>query len=281
MENEELAPNGSPGLGGDGGNSRISSSLYWIFTFNNYSIHYKNGLDSFATLLGEYGLYVFQEEIGDEGTPHLQGSFKFHKKGRPMETFRIHTEDGKYALRWQKCKKWSASVTYCTKLESRSGKVYTNIPDLDIPEKLEVEEPYGWQLEVMDIFKEKPDKRKIYWYWSDKGNIGKTSLAKYICATKKHSIFVNGKASDMKCAIAKMETKPKIVILGFPKTLDHQYISYSGIEEIKDGMFFSGKYESDMVLFNNPHVIIFCNQPPDEDKLSKDRLVVKKIVLDT
>ena len=42
--------------------------------------------------------------------------------------------------------------------------------------------------------------------------------------------------------------------------------------------FFSGKYESGMVRYNKPHVIIFANCRPDIEKLSKDRWKVKCLI---
>ena len=53
-----------------------------------------------------------------------------------------------------------------------------------------------------------------------------------------------------------------------------QYISYTGIEEIKNGIFSSPKYESCMVAMPPPHVVVLCNIPPDytDTDLSSDRI---------
>lgn len=67
---------------------------------------------------------------------------------------------------------------------------------------------------------------------------------------------------------------PKIIIIDIPR-YNMDYISYGGMEEIKNGCFFSSKYEGGMVLMNSPHVIVFANQPPDEGMMSKDRWKVK------
>ncbi len=55
------------------------------------------------------------------------------------------------------------------------------------------------------------------------------------------------------------------------------YVSYQALEEIKDGIFFSGKYEGGMKIFNSPHVICFANFSPAEHKLSGDRWVVEEV----
>ena len=55
------------------------------------------------------------------------------------------------------------------------------------------------------------------------------------------------------------------------------YLSWCGIEEIKDMFFYSGKYEGGMVCGENPHVIIFANEEPPLEKMSNDRWRVIEI----
>lgn len=275
---------GSPSAREEEGNSRQPSSIYWRFTFNNYAEHIKNGIAGFAAFvdkLNKDGLYVFQKEICPEtGTPHLQGYVKFNTKRRPNERYKYYTSNGKYAMRWFKSSKnfWNGGTgsgpSYCLKSESKDPAdmhLYTNIDSLN---QIEVDEPYGWQLKIMEIIKEKPDKRTIHWFWSEKGGVGKTTLAKYLCVNHK-ALYIGGKADDIKCAVAAMEKKPIIIIMGIPRCTEH--ISWKGIEEVKDGLFFSGKYESGMCIYNSPHVIVLANEAPDIDKLSKDRWNIVKI----
>ena len=125
-----------------------------------------------------------------------------------------------------------------------------------------------------------PNDRTIYWFWEQTGNVGKTSFAKYT-AVHSGSLIVSGKGNDMKYGIIKYKEKhgvaPRIVIIDIPRSIK-DYVSYSGIEEIKNGLFFCGKYESDMCVFNSPHVICFSNSPPDTSKFSKDRWCIYEIV---
>ena len=84
----------------------------------------------------------------------------------------------------------------------------------------------------------------------------------------------SGKSADMKYMIIKYYEKhtkyPETVIFDVPRSIK-DYLSYAGIEEIKNGCFASSKYECDMVIMNTPHVIIFANELPEVDKLSRDR----------
>ena len=52
-------------------------------------------------------------------------------------------------------------------------------------------------------------------------------------------------------------------------------MSYIAIEGIKDGCFFSAKYEAGMCVYNPPHVMVFANKAPELTMLSSDRWVVK------
>lgn len=248
--------------GGNTSSPRIAASLYWFFTYNNYK---QEDVALLSTLFDEQcEWYVFQEELGAEGTPHLQGTIKAKKKIRPIETFSIKE------IHWEKTKAIKNAQEYCSKIETRIGKVYSKgVEYVPLPEI------YGWQqmfIEMLNKFEE----RKIYWFFEEHGGVGKTDLCRYM-ALKYKALIIGGKASDMKCAIAQMEIKPKICILNVPRA-SNGYVSYQGLEEVSDGLFFSGKYESGMVIFNRPIMIVFANEPPDVSKMSLDRWVIHKIV---
>jgi hypothetical protein len=130
------------------------------------------------------------------------------------------------------------------------------------------------QKKIADWFAEPEDPlwgRTIYWLWEPEGNWGKSVLATYLI-DQKNAIEVSGAAKDCFCGIANcLDQKDiDIVIFDIPRSsLD--YVSYQAIEKIKDGKFFSGKYESGMVRFNRPHIICFANEMPNVEKLSQDR----------
>lgn len=147
---------------------------------------------------------------------------------------------------------------------------------IKIPKPLKVYEPYGWQLKVMDIVKEEPDERTIYWFWERNGNCGKTHLCKYLAHTRNALLLGGGKASDMFHAINKYDDKRELILINIPRDkLD--YINYGAIEQIKDGAIFSGKYDSCSLIFNCPHLFIFANEEPDRTRLSRDRWRVYNI----
>lgn len=97
--------------------STIRKTRSYVFTLNNYmQSEIANIVD------GDSYEYVFQEETGANGTPHLQGGLYF-KNQVPFSTVkklipRAHIES---------CKNWHATKNYCSKGESRTGAIYTNI----------------------------------------------------------------------------------------------------------------------------------------------------------
>ncbi len=247
----------------------------WSITWNNYSEDDKNWMAQFA--FANCKEYSINEEIGAEkGTPHLQIAI-YLKNARTFESMKKTFP----TQHLEKANSWKALKKYCGKEETRKEgtKPITNIRVVKDP--LAGKELRPFQKEVMDILANPPDDRTIHWFWEPVGNTGKTSLVKSICVSNPNAIFVNGKAADMKCAIAAMikeKHAPTIVLLGLPRTAeDFTGSLYQGLEEIKDGIFFSGKYESGMVLFDSPHVMVFANWPPDLSKLSADRWSVREI----
>lgn len=243
----------------------------WFFTLNNYTVNdIKNMEDYFKK-----GKYVFQEETGTSGTPHLQGYVEW-KSSRKF----VHLKKKFPTCHWEVCRNKKASIEYCSKMESRSGKTYSL--GIELPEPIEcIDEKklYKWQQEIVDLCKTKPDKRTVNWYWDEKGCKGKTELARLL-VLKYKALVVGGKRSDMFNAIltVKNTTKkfPKIIIIDIPRCSEN-FVSYAAIEKIKDGLFYSGKYEGGMVIMNRPHVICMANFEPDKLMLSEDRWNIVEI----
>lgn len=90
----------------------------WCFTLNNYD---KKDIKNLEKEFKDEK-YVFQEEVGENGTKHLQGVVTFknqrYMNGLKMIDDRIH---------WEVCKNVMASRQYCQKKETRKGKVYKNV----------------------------------------------------------------------------------------------------------------------------------------------------------
>jgi len=259
-----------------GGNTKIppksqsTQCIHWCFTFNNYI---EEDIETIETLFKHLAFkYCFQEETGENGTKHLQGVVSLKKKMRWTEFGLSKT------IHWEKVKSLTQAYLYCCKNDTRTGRIFNM--NYKIPKPLKLINPkdfYEWEHEIIDIISREPDERKVYWYWSEEGNMGKSSFAKYLVAKHDAIFFEEGKKADIMKLVfdADMDQKDTIVV-DIPRDNGNN-VSYKSIESIKNGMIYSSKYEGGYKLFNSPHLIIFCNSPPDEHRLSKDRWVIKQI----
>lgn len=246
-----------------------SKSRGWQFTWNNYT---DEDIEYLKNLTYEY--ICWGKEIGTLGTPHLQG-FIYFANARPFNSVRKILKNNHI----EKARSFDALVKYNEKqgdfyeygLKPKMG-IKNHIPELGY-KNIKTIIPYGWQLDVLQILLEEPDDRTIHWFWEPTGKMGKSSLTKYLCIHH-DALTLSGKGSDCKFAVSAFikdkKREPKIIIFDVPRT-NIDYINYEAIESIKNGCFFSGKYESTQVIINSPHIFVFANSPPDLFKMSSDR----------
>lgn len=237
----------------------------WCFTLNNYS------QDNINTLTQLNCDYVFQEETGENGTPHLQGVL-IYKNAISFNSVKKIIPKGHIEY----CNNVKASIEYCQKEETRTGKIFKKITNDNVKDPLDGKELYKFQKDILNILKHEPSERKIFWFWEQNGCAGKTSLAKSICLKNKNAMYLSGKGNDILYAVSQTKEKPKIILMDIPRCAK-DYVSYNAIEKLKDGIFFSGKYESQQIIMNPPHIICFANKEPDVGMLSADRWVIREI----
>lgn len=261
-------------------NSRCAG---WIFTVNNpfpaQHIRFKAIFDELCRL-GKLREYVFQLEKGESGTLHLQGYLYFPTSKPNFDYIKRLLGDSAHI---EQCKRLDKAKLYCCKLDTRVMGPWTNIPNLryleSIEDPLSKKKLYPWQQEVIDIIKsEKKDDRTIYWYWESDGNKGKSALVKHLILNY-GCIVLGGMKNDMYYSLSKLienRKNVKNILVDIPRSLQNK-ISMSAFESIKNGVVFSGKYESCQLIFNSPTIIIFANFPPEKEKLSYDRWNITEI----
>lgn len=244
-------------------NKQVSPAKYWCFTLNNYD---SSNISKIIDICNNNKIdYIFGEEIGEQGTPHLQGFIRYKTKARPFNTFdndKIH---------WEKTKSnFDNNIAYCIKQD----KYYTN---MKFAKPVKILEPLPIFNKIIEIIDTEPDDRTIYWFWGKQG-IGKTQFLKWLYI-KKNAMIIEGASKNMKHAIIvyKQENNgalPELLISNLPFECDMNNISYTGYEQVKDMFFSSGKYEGGMVCGNNPHLIILANNPPNTDN---EKFVVNEL----
>jgi len=243
-------------------------------TLNNYSeVEYAALLKHCADNAAKW---IIGKEVGeDKKTPHLQG-YIHYKTPRNWDTLlkvvpRAHLEKAKGSddQNYKYCSKegdFRASdnmIPYRVYLRQKKlNRKFKNVVWRD------------WQQRILeDIKAYSPESRKINWYWCSAGNSGKSFLASFIGLSMKGVICVGGKTNDIFNQVNTMienREEPKIIIQDVPR-YSKDYINYSALETLKNGDLYSGKYEGGMCNFDEPYVIVFANEEPDQSKMSRDR----------
>lgn len=135
-------------------------------------------------------------------------------------------------------------------------------------QRIETDALHPWQQWTIDLLKSEPQERPVFWYYDPIGGHGKTWLSKYLIQEFPGQVFYSngGKSADILFGYQ----GEKIVI--FDYTRDYQeFVGYGPMEQLKNGIMYSPKYQSVLKHFDTPHVIVFANFSPEYNKLSQDR----------
>lgn len=254
---------------------QISPAKHWEFTLNNYTKADILALEELDRSI--VPVIVGQTEVGENGTKHLQVQISFSKKVRPINILKEELGHARCSLRM--VRNLHKTRMYCSKDDTyddhwRLARGWKRPQEVAL---ITYDILNDYQKSIADFFKDNCDprfSRDIWWFWEPTGNVGKTILSTFFC-DQRDALIIGGKKADCFYGVQKYILNhhgagPDLVIIDVPRdTLD--YISYSAIEKVKDGLFFSGKFDSDMVRFNRPHVLVFANERPRMCAMSADR----------
>lgn len=257
--------------------SRPNPAKEWCFTWNNYPADFQTTLEN-AFRSKSASKYIFQQEEGEEGTPHIQGAVAFTNKIRPFPYLGLPQQ-----ISWRSARGvWADQLRYCSKSETKTGD--TILFGCRLPREIKtIEEAqfYPWQKKVDTLLKADPDERSIYWLWEGTGNTGKSALVKYL-VVKQEAIFCAGsRTTDIINLVYNAHSTGKptdIIIWDLPRQAQGK-ISFGALEMLKNGLIANMKYETGVAAFPTPHIIVLSNDPPvDMHMLSADRWVIREIV---
>lgn len=251
--------------------------------------HPWNGGREGPSVFPEVSAAVISKEFGKNKIhPHWQGYFELAHRAKIKGHFQACLGHDNFHI--EKCyatKKYNVRYVYGIDKAYEIGWIVYK-KNIETPREYNPQ-PYKfwknlklreWQSELLPMLTKKVvNDREIIYIWDSEGNTGKTVLAKYL-HTFHGAIVAGGKDSDMKHAITRWQEitskYPAIIIVDICRS-DFR-TDYSGIESLKNGLFFSGKYESAMLCsYNLPNVVVFSNFPPEEKNLSKDRWKIGNI----
>lgn len=133
---------------------------------------------------------------------------------------------------------------------------------------------HAWQQLLSDKLTRQTNDREVIFVVDEAGNQGKTWFAKWYCAKHETAQYMEmSKKADMAYSLRRNVTH--LFVNCTRQQVD--YLNYSFLEAVKDGMVFSGKYESCTKIIGPCHVIVMMNQHPDMEALSKDRYKIIEI----
>jgi len=190
-------------------------------------------------------------------------------------------------VHWEKAKGTiKQNIEYCSKKETRAPGAEPWTHKVVIPTVLKTvtfDELRPWQQTLVHSMKTPQQRfaRHVHWRY-DTGNQGKSIVTTHLI-DHEGALVCGGKQADIFHMIAKYVEKhgPGLPTVVFDLTRTHQnYVSYSAIESILNGYFFSGKFDSEMVRFNPPRLLVFANYTPKIGALTVDRWDIRPIELD-
>lgn len=286
----------------------VAQSKRWCFTLNNYD---DGAVRDLVALAQECQYLVFGRETAASGTPHLQGFVIFQSNHRAAaakrkinERAHVETARGTSKQASDYCKKegnfeefgelpanqgkrtdfedlktWVVehpSKPTAAEIAAEFGHLYIKYGrimewvDLIYPSVPLVEgDPTEWQRDLSDSLNDPPDDRTVVFVIDYEGGKGKTWFCKWYCREKMDSVQLLriGRRDDIALTIKEGKS---VFLIDVPRS-QSEFLQYSILEQLKDGLVFSPKYESRMKHIGRCHVVVFMNEDPDMNKLSNDR----------
>lgn len=249
---------------------QVPARRHHFFTYNNYS---SSDINILREVFNEKCyMYVFQEEMGKSGTPHLQGVCSCKAPIRD-------TAFGFKKIHWEKVIDVKHAYKYCSMIyeedgrRKRVGEIWAK--KYNYPQEFKIKNYRDWMKNLDAKLVNEPDDRKILWYWSEEGNVGKSVFTKHLVVNKGATFLSKGKYSDIINVIYKSDIG-KIVVIDLPRNNGNK-VSYDALEAIKNGLICNTKFETGFKMFEAPHIVVFANEYPETEKLSEDRWDIYKI----
>lgn len=283
----------------------------WCFTINNFTQLEQQALVDSSD---NFDYLIFARELGDSGTPHLQGYLILQTKlrlrnvkalpglarahlevsrGTPQEASTYCKKDGDFEeygslpeptqgkrTDFESLKEFiKSSVVRPSHLEiaeefpslwGRYKAACINFLELfSIKPQLVTGDMRNWQRELDTIINEAPNDRQVIFVVDPDGNKGKSWLTRYWFTTRDDLQRLSiGKRDDLAFAI---DISKSLFVFDIPRG-QSEFIQYNILEQLKDRMIFSPKYEScTKILLSNVHVVVFMNEEPDLTKMTGDR----------
>lgn len=136
-----------------------------------------------------------------------------------------------------------------------------------------------WQKDLLDVLMEEPDDRTVRWYTDVEGGAGKSAFLRHLMTRTGLNVcpITGGSKVDVSRALVNFldgGEEPDVIVIDLPRSHGGT-VSYRFIEEVKNGVLTSTKYDSKTVVLEQMvHIVVFANREPDLAGLSEDQWVV-------
>lgn len=293
---------------------------HYVFTLNNYT---QDDIQRLRSIQEACAYIIFGKEVGNSGTPHLQGYVCFkqvktflqaknligtrahieRKRGSPKEAadycmkendyeeFGVLPTTGGSDTKFKRFVEWVENSHAINLRVPSEREIAVSFPDMFVmygsklralakhhcphPILETALEWRPWQTELRDeLMQPCTDNRAIVFYVDEEGGHGKSWFQRVFISMYEDRVQLlsSGKRDDIAFAV----DEHKDIFLFNIARGQMEYLNYSVLEMLKDRMVFSSKYNSQMkILTRVPHVIVFCNEEPDYNKMTNDRFVIR------
>jgi hypothetical protein len=143
-------------------------------------------------------------------------------------------------------------------------------------EPLQSGQPNDWQQHLIEKLDGPADPRQIHFYVDQDGGKGKSWFVRYYLTLHSGTTqFMSiGKRDDI-AHVVKEQTR--VFLFDIPRTA-MEFLQYTTLEQMKNRLVFSPKYNSiTKTLHCTPHVVVFCNEHPDYEKMTDDRYDITQL----
>jgi hypothetical protein len=297
---------------------KMAQSRSWCFTLNNFSTPEYDSILSLADT-DDVEYLCCGKEVGENGTPHLQGFIIFSssrrfRSAKSLISNRAHVERARGSANQasEYCKKdgdfievgslpggrtanrgqfdvfvewvkgfWASTgrtpgerdialqfpALYCRYSRNLKALADYNCP----PAVIQDGDLRAWQSELHElIVNNEPDDRIINFVIDPEGGKGKSFFYRWFYSKypEKTQLLSVGKRDDLAHAL---DVTKSVFLFNVPRG-GMEHLQYTILEQIKDKVIFSPKYNSQTkLLYKNAHVVVFCNEEPDHSKMTEDR----------
>lgn len=294
----------------------MAGSKNWCFTLNNYTEDDISRLNDLIQTERKVTYIIYGKEVGQSGTPHLQGFVTFRSRLRLNQVKELIGSNPHVEV----ARNPNASINYCKKegdwkefgqrgggqgkrsdlddfkeavkagmlslseIREHHSETYAKYPrfvleyiDDNYPQVVIPDFPLRpWQLDLKRRLEEPADRRKIIFIVDEVGNSGKSWFAHYYTRLLGECCQVMLPGKKADMAFA-LKAGLKVLFLDAPRSKQGEFIQYDFLEDLKNGYVFSTKYESRIKSYEPLHVVVNMNESPDMTKLSADRYVIVNI----